>query len=329
MPTRSEGGRVGVIFILPSTPTPTLPLSRGGSAPPMPRARKKSCGLSRVAKQSPVAARPLRSAACGRGNRRRYSAIASARAYHSSGGVMSTSRSPVVRLCNSLFGISRAAVAAWRLPWVRSSPGMTQVGIVIERRSASVVPISGRSPLAANGSRHACIMAMNSFGSMAISRSRLPGRSRMRSAKCSSCADRRHPALLGEPDVLVVVLLREPLDGELAAGDAPQDQRPHDPADSAAPEQREPRARRAAADDRRHHAELLEQRMQVVGPDFVFRLAAVEGHIGGAAIAPVVNQHAVALRGHPLGDTASRCDRDCGRPATAPSRGRDRPGFHS
>ena len=63
---------------------------------------------------------------------------------------------------------------------------MMQVGTRIERRSASVVPISGSSAPATNGARQACMMAMNSFGSIAISRSRLDGRLRISSAKCSS-----------------------------------------------------------------------------------------------------------------------------------------------
>jgi hypothetical protein len=66
-------------------------------------------------------------------------------------------------------------------------------------------------------------------------------------------------------------------------------------------EQRSAAARRAAADDCRKGAELAEQFMNVVGPDLVLRLVAIDDYVGGAAVAPVEDDHAVAKLGELAG----------------------------
>jgi len=55
-----------------------------------------------------------------------------------------------------------------------------------------------------------------------------------------------------------------------------------------------PRAGRGAADHQRQRAKLFSKFMQIVRPDFMLRTRAIEGDIGCAAIAPVVQQHAIA-----------------------------------
>ena len=40
--------------------------------------------------------------------------------------------------------------------------------------------------------------------------------------------------------------------------------------------------------------QLAHQRVQIVGPDVVFGFVAVDDDVGGAAVAPVVQQHPVA-----------------------------------
>ena len=47
----------------------------------------------------------------------------------------------------------------------------------------------------------------------------------------------------------------------------------------------------------RQRALARQQFVQVVGPDFLFRLGAVDPDVGGAGIAPVVQQHAKAAGG--------------------------------
>ena len=66
-------------------------------------------------------------------------------------------------------------------------------------------------------------------------------------------------------------------------------------------QQRQPAARRAAADKRGQGVELRQQFAQILGPDLVLRIAAVERDGGGAAIAPVVDQHPIAGLGDLIG----------------------------
>src|SRR5689334_9086456 len=63
-----------------------------------------------------------------------------------------------------------------------------------------------------------------------------------------------------------------------------------------------------------HHAgprtELTEERVEIVGPDLLFALRALDQDVGGAGVAPIVQHHANAVRGdllrerHELGETA-------------------------
>ncbi len=57
------------------------------------------------------------------------------------------------------------------------------------------------------------------------------------------------------------------------------------------------RARGRAADERGHGAELLQQHLQIVGPGDLLDLVAIEQNFGGAGVAPVVQQHAIAAAG--------------------------------
>ena len=63
--------------------------------------------------------------------------------------------------------------------------------------------------------------------------------------------------------------------------------------------------------------ELAQQNVQVVGPDVVFGFLAVDDHVGGPAVAPVVEQHAVTRLRNPLGQGPHRV-------ARAPPAGRQR-----
>ena len=117
-------------------------------------------------------------------------------------------------------------------------------------------------------------------------------------------ADRRHPAGLCRRNVLAIVVLREPLRRERAAGHAPQHERPHRGRVAQREQHGETAARRAPADDRRQRIELRQQLVQIVRPDLVFRILAVERHVGRPAIAAVVDEDAVAGLGHRLGQIA-------------------------
>ena len=66
-------------------------------------------------------------------------------------------------------------------------------------------------------------------------------------------------------------------------------------------QQGQPAAGRAAADERRQRVEPEQQLAQILGPDLVLGIAALERDAGGAAIAPVVDQHPVAGFGDLLG----------------------------
>ena len=59
-------------------------------------------------------------------------------------------------------------------------------------------------------------------------------------------------------------------------------------------QQCQPAARRAAADKRRKCIELQKQFVEVGNPYLVFGIPTVERNAGGAAIAAVINQHAIA-----------------------------------
>jgi hypothetical protein len=112
-------------------------------------------------------------------------------------------------------------------------------------------------------------------------------------------AHRRHAALLGGADVLVVVVVGEPRGGEGPAGDPPQQQRAHRLRIFQREQQGEAAARRAAADHDGQRLELRKQVMQIVGPGLVFRSIAADDDVGQPAIAPVVHEHAVAGIGDP------------------------------
>jgi hypothetical protein len=56
----------------------------------------------------------------------------------------------------------------------------------------------------------------------------------------------------------------------------------------------EPAAGRAAAEDGRQRIELRKELMEILRPDFVFGHFGADGDIGKAAIAAVVDEHAVA-----------------------------------
>ncbi len=76
----------------------------------------------------------------------------------------------------------------------------------------------------------------------------------------------------------------------------------------------------AAADDGGKGAQLSEQLVNVVGPDLIFRIGTIDNDIGRAAIAPVMQQHAIAagrdrlrqLDQFAVGAAASRRQRDPG-----------------
>ena len=140
----------------------------------------------------------------------------------------------------------------------------------------------------------------------------------MHSAKCSELADRLHAAVADDLDELAVVVLGQPVDRVLAAGEAPKQQAAQRLGMAKRKHDREPRARRRAAHDNRQRVELAREFMEVIGPDLVLGARAVERHVGGAAIAAVVQQHAVALRSKRLRDSTQLCKR-----AAAPRRQRD------
>src|ERR1043165_9514138 len=106
-----------------------------------------------------------------------------------------------------------------------------------------------------------------------------------------------HAAFPRDPGELSVVALGERVDRLLAAGDTPQQK----PAQRRRMTQRvtncQPRARRGAPDIHWERAKLASEFMQIVGPDLVLGSRAVERHLRGAAVAPVMQQHAIAVRG--------------------------------
>ena len=63
---------------------------------------------------------------------------------------------------------------------------------------------------------------------------------------------------------------------------------------------RQAAAGRAAADDRRQRVELDQKLVEIVRPDFVFGFLAVDDDIGGAAVAPVEDDDAIAKIGQRL-----------------------------
>src|SRR5580765_510968 len=63
-------------------------------------------------------------------------------------------------------------------------------------------------------------------------------------------------------------------------------------------QERRPAAGGAAADKRRQCTELPEQLMNIIGPNLVFRIVAIDDDIGGAAIAPVEDDDPVTGFGH-------------------------------
>ena len=109
---------------------------------------------------------------------------------------------------------------------------------------------------------------------------------------------RSHPALLRSSHVLAVILLRQSLAGEAAAGDAPEQKGAHGFRMTQGEKQRGPATGRAAADDGGKGAQLPEQLVNVVGPDLIFRINAIDDDIGRTAVAPVEDDDAVAALGH-------------------------------
>jgi hypothetical protein len=93
---------------------------------------------------------------------------------------------------------------------------------------------------------------------------------------------------------LAIVILGEPRRGERPAGDAPQQQRAHGLRIFQREQHGEPAAGRAAAEDGRQRIELRKERVEVLRPDFVFGEVSADGDIGKAAVAAVVDEHAVA-----------------------------------
>jgi len=93
-------------------------------------------------------------------------------------------------------------------------------------------------------------------------------------------------------DELRVVVLDQTLGRISTTGDAPQQQAAHIVRPAQRQDQRQPAARRAAADIGGQRVELHQQFVQIFGPFLVFAVA-VDGDAGGAAIAPVVDQHAM------------------------------------
>jgi hypothetical protein len=88
--------------------------------------------------------------------------------------------------------------------------------------------------------------------------------------------------------------------------DPPQRQASHGLAVAQRDEQRQPRAGRGASHEQEPLAHRLHECVQVVGPDLVFGADALDADVGGAAVAPVVQQHAIACLGEPLrGGTGS------------------------
>src|SRR5574341_1439556 len=58
----------------------------------------------------------------------------------------------------------------------------------------------------------------------------------------------------------------------------------------------------AAANNDRQGTELAQQIMDVVGPDFVFRLVAIDHDVGSAAVAPVEDDDSVSALSHFAGE---------------------------
>jgi hypothetical protein len=111
--------------------------------------------------------------------------------------------------------------------------------------------------------------------------------------------------------------LRQPLAGEAAAGDAPEQKGTDGVRMTQGEKQRGPATGGAAADDGGKSAQLSEQLVNVVGPDLIFRIVAVNHDIGRAAIAPIKNDDAVAALGHAGNDQLDATD-------IAPAAGRQR-----
>ena len=122
------------------------------------------------------------------------------------------------------------------------------------------------------------------------------------SAEMLGAADRFHAAPFRGLDELGVVVLDQAPGGIGAAGDPPQQEPAQIGGMAQRRQQGQPAARRAAADERGPRVELQQQLVEVVGPYLVFGMPAVERDAGGAAIAPVVDEHAIAG----LGDLLAR-----------------------
>src|SRR5215831_16867042 len=97
----------------------------------------------------------------------------------------SSSVSCGMRIWSSLFGNSRLAFSPTRRGCVRSLPGITQVGTVIEPRASALAPMTGRSASCRKYARQWAITSIKRCASMPRSRSRLAGLLAIRSQKNS------------------------------------------------------------------------------------------------------------------------------------------------
>ena len=110
-------------------------------------------------------------------------------------------------------------------------------------------------------------------------------------------ADARHAAFLGGADELAIVILGQASGGERPAGDAQQQQAARRLRVAQPEQDRDPGARRRAADERRQRVVLGEQFVEVVGPHHLLDLSPVDQHVGRAGVAAVVEEDPEALGG--------------------------------
>lgn len=176
-----------------------------------------------------------------------------------------------------------------------------QAGIVIERNSAGLNPITGWSAPSLKLCRQRShprdeIVGRQRHQPRAVGR---VGADRL--AEMLAGTDRRHAALLRQLDILGVVLPNQAVGRIGAAGHPPQQQAAHRRRVAQRQQQGQPATRRAAADKGRQRIEMQQQFAQILGPDLVLGIA-LERHAGGAAIAPVIDQDPVAGLGQFLAE---------------------------
>ena len=138
---------------------------------------------------------------------------------------------------------------------------------------------------------------MNSSADSAINRVAVLGIGRDPFPVLRGLTDGIHTTFLCDPDELLVIGFRQALGSKRPARDPQQQQTPRGFGVPQTKHQRRARARRRSANKRRRGVKLLEQFVEVIGPDRFLHFLALHLDVRRARVATVMQQHTVAMGG--------------------------------